>query len=180
MRWVVLSICAATSCSSDARTAQHPQSSDRIPPSIGASDGICRYSPAHYSGARSGARPIYEVECLPSLGGPPPGPRPPGREGWLRMRPWLQMQWADNRVSDCRFTNEAFCPPPPLDVPCDWADDQTSVACAPKTTPANASSSFRVERFTWRDKVGRCHRVDALECEPGCRAPEGELVACEP
>src|SRR5262245_53508965 len=125
------------------------------------SDGVCRYRPPQVgrSGA-SGVAPIYEVECPPDLGGPPIGARPKGRETWLRMRPWLQLQWANNKPNQCRMIGEAFCPRPLIEAPCDHGDERI-VTCSLVGTEAGADSHFHVESFVWTDAAGRCHRVTA-------------------
>ncbi len=143
------------------------------PPSVArGTDGVCRYHPTGSSGGNP--PPVYDVECPPELGGPSNDARPKGREGWLRERPWLQLEYG---ADHCRMYGEGFCPAPPRDEPCAFPPDLPKVACAPVV--ADGGTHIHVEPFRWTDAIGRCHRVDAFDCTGACQVPEGEIVACE-
>jgi hypothetical protein len=146
---------------------------ERSPASVTrGTDGVCRYEPAGSSGGNPPA--IYDVDCPPELGGPPAGPRLKGRETWLRMAPWLQLEYG---ATACRMYGEGFCPAPPVDAPCEYPVELPHVACARVTSDAGAQ--MHVEGFTWKSTAGVCERVAPFECGPGCKVPKGEVVPCE-
>jgi hypothetical protein len=136
------------------------------------------YFPSRVVGSGGGLAPRYEVECPPDLGGPPIGPRPKGREAWLRTRPWLQLRRENNQPNDCRLYGETLCPRPPLDAACEQGAVREGVPCSAIDADAGAETKLHVEALVWTDAAGRCHRVAAFDCGPGCLVPDGDLVEC--
>jgi hypothetical protein len=52
------------------------------------------------------------------------------------------------------------------------------VPCSAIDANAGAETKLHVEAFVWTDATGRCHRVAAFDCAPGCLVPDGDLVEC--
>jgi hypothetical protein len=123
--------------------------------------------------------PALHVDCPENLlepGDPKPVTRrPPGKEDWLRVRPWLYFEAAKNR---CAYTGESFCAPPGKFAQCTPAPAAVPVQCT-KNAPAG---TLDIPSFVYTDGLGACHKVPATTCKLNnrglCDLPEGEIVPC--
>ncbi|MBX3191275.1 MAG: hypothetical protein KF819_30035 [Labilithrix sp.] len=106
----------------------------------------------------------------------PPSKRPPGKEAWLRVKPHLYAA-----SFGCSYTPEQFCTPAGSPHECLARGETVKVAC---TSIADAGPTrFSLAPFTYKDGLGVCHEIPAMECGEGDCAdamPEGRVVDCAP
>jgi hypothetical protein len=117
--------------------------------------------------------------------GDPPSParRPPGKESWVRVRPYIYV--AD---TECSMSMERFCAGDGKPHDCTAPEKPPKLTCTTILPDgglsADAGGAYvrrdraRVASFVWKDGVGTCHRVPEMECKIWCHEVEGEIVPC--
>lgn len=129
-------------------------------------------------GASCNPPPPEPVDCPPSLrdaGDPEPvARRPKGKEDWLRVRPSL---WVG---AQCTYQPEYFCAPPGKRDQCTERGPIVTIPCKAKAeADGGKSGTYELASFVYKDGLGECRRVPAMECTTGrCDAPEGDVVTC--
>lgn len=129
-----------------------------------------------------------EIDCPPNEGGDAAAAarRPPGKEGWLRVKPAL---WASQY--GCSYQPERFCAPPgqpskctpypeTVKVPCARIPEEAGAPDAGRPSAAAATGRWALSAFTYKDGLGVCHEVPPMECDAQkkCEPPEGKVVPC--
>lgn len=153
-------------------------------------DHCLMHTPEHCpKGASCNPPAPPEIDCPPShrdAGEPDPRPeRPPGKEGWLRVQPHLHAG-----SYGCTYQAERFCSPPGTPVECTPWPPSVTIKCKPSASldggadagrAATPRGPYTLEPFTYKDGLGVCHKIPALECGDGdCtkKMPAGEVTPC--
>lgn len=138
--------------------------------------GACQLivSPSCPPGATCNPPPPAPIDCPPAQrdeAGPTgiDDERPPGKEGWLRLKPSL---YASD--SECSYQLDRFCPKPGSEGNCD-AYESVKVPCSTR------DGRVHVPAFEAPRAAGRCFAYAATSCEPhrACELPGARVVACK-
>ncbi|MBS2013681.1 MAG: hypothetical protein JST00_12380 [Deltaproteobacteria bacterium] len=152
--------------------------------SIFRNGNVCRMAvPVHCPrGATCNPPPPLEIDCPPDhrdAGEPDPSPaRPPGKEGWIRVRPHL---WAYK--GSCSYNAPYFCAPQGKPFKCEQPP-QGLAFVSPKCSGVDAGATpiVHIESFVAYDGIGTCVSVPAFDCPQGTdcidKMPAGSPVPC--